>query len=80
MVKLRLARFGGKKKPFFRIVAADSRFKRDGRFIEVVGTYDPVKNPPEVRLNKDRIRYWLSVGAQPTNTVKVLIKNNLDEE
>jgi len=45
-----------------------------------VGTYDPVKNPPEVRLNKDRIRYWLSVGAQPTNTVKVLIKNNLDEE
>ncbi len=80
MVKLRLRRMGGKHKPFFRIVAADSRFKRDGRFIEVVGYYDPVKNPPVVKLNEERIKYWLSVGAQPTNTVKNLIKHNLQEE
>ena len=80
MVKLRLTRMGGKKRPFFRIVATDSRAKRDGRFIEILGTYDPVKNPPEVRLQDDRVKYWLSVGAQPSNTVKALLKNNMPAE
>jgi small subunit ribosomal protein S16 len=80
MVKLRLTRMGGKKRPFFRIVATDSRAKRDGRFIEILGTYDPVKNPPEVHLNPERIKYWLSVGAQPTNTVRVLLNNNMPAE
>ena len=78
MVKLRLTRIGGKKRPFFRVVATDSRAKRDGRFIEILGTYDPVKNPPDVHLNMERIKYWLSVGAQPSNTVKVLISNTPD--
>lgn len=76
MVKLRLARFGAKKKPFYRVVAADSRGKRDGRFIEVLGTYDPRKDPPEVRLNAERVKYWLSVGAQPTDMVKRLIQSD----
>ena len=80
MVKLRLTRIGGKKRPFFRVVATDSRAKRDGRFIEILGTYDPVKNPPDVHLNMERIKYWLSVGAQPSNTVKVLISNTPDSE
>lgn len=73
MVTLRLARFGAKKRPFYRIVAADSRAKRDGRFIEVIGTYDPRSEPPSVNLKDDRIRYWLSVGAQPSDTVRRLI-------
>jgi small subunit ribosomal protein S16 len=73
MVKLRLARFGAKKKPFYRIVAADAHGKRDGRFIEMVGTYNPLLDPPEVRLVEERIRYWLSVGAQPTDVVNRLI-------
>ncbi len=80
MVKLRLTRMGGKKKPFFRIVATDSRAKRDGRFIEILGTYDPVQNPPAVNLKAERIKYWLSVGAQPTNTVKKLLSNNMPTE
>ena len=80
MVKIRLTRIGGKKKPFFRIVATDSRAKRDGRFIEILGTYDPIQNPPAVKLNMEKIKYWLSVGAQPTNTVKVLLKNNMPSD
>jgi len=80
MVKLRLTRIGGKKRPFFRVVATDSRAKRDGKFIEILGTYDPVKNPPDVHLKMDRIKYWLSVGAQPSNTVKVLISNTPETE
>ena len=77
MVKLKLARFGAKKKPFYRIVAADSRGKRDGRFIELLGTYDPRIDPPAVVLKDDRVKYWLSVGAQPTDTVRSLFKYNL---
>lgn len=74
MVKLRLARFGAKKRPFYRIVAMDSQGKRDGRYIEQLGTYDPKQNPPAVTLNAERVQYWLSVGAQPTEAVERMIK------
>jgi len=73
-VKIRLARFGAKKKPFYRVVAADSSFPRDGRFIERLGTYDPRKDPPEINLNGDKIVAWINKGAQPTETVKQLLK------
>lgn len=73
-VKIRLARTGAKKRPFYRIVAADARAPRDGRFLEKLGTYDPTKNPSEVHLNRSRVDYWLGVGAQPTETVKRLLK------
>ena len=79
MVKLRLARFGAKKRPFYRIVAADIRNKRDGQYLELLGTYNPLTDPPEVKLSGDRIRHWLSVGAQPSDRVKVLMDNNLDK-
>ena len=74
MVKLRLARFGAKKNPFYRIVAMDSQGKRDGRYIEQLGTYDPKQNPPAVTLNAERVQHWLSVGAQPTEAVDRMIK------
>jgi small subunit ribosomal protein S16 len=67
---------GAKKRPFYRIVVADSRAPRDGKFIETVGTYDPRKNPSEVTLKADRIRYWLNNGAQPTDTVRDILKKN----
>lgn len=73
-VKIRLARFGAKKKPFYRIVVADSSFPRDGRYIERVGTYDPRKDPPEIKLKGDRISEWMKRGAQPTETVEQLLK------
>lgn len=76
-VKLRLKRMGSKQKPFYRIVAADSRFPRDGRFIETVGTYNPVANPAEVKIDKEVALKWLSNGAQPTDTVKTLLKNEV---
>lgn len=74
-VKIRLARHGAKKKPFYRIVVADSESPRDGRFIETVGTYDPVQQPAAVDIKEDRVKYWLGQGAKPTNTVRTLIKN-----
>ena len=73
-VKIRLARFGAKKKPFYRIVVADSAFPRDGRFIERLGTYDPRKDPPEITLKGEKILQWIQKGAQPTLTVKQLLK------
>ena len=73
-VKIRLARFGAKKKPFYRIVVTDSSFPRDGRFIERVGTYDPRKDPPEITLEGERIQEWLKKGAKPTETVGQLLK------
>lgn len=73
-VTIRLTRMGKKKKPFYRLVVADSRFSRDGRFIEVVGTYDPNPNPPAIKLNREKIDTWLKRGAHPTNTVKSLMK------
>ncbi len=73
-VKLRLKRMGAKQKPFYRIVAADSRSPRDGRFIETVGTYNPITNPAEIKINKELALKWLNNGAQPTDTVKSLLK------
>lgn len=73
-VTLRLTRAGGKKAPFYRVVAADRRSPRDGRFIEQIGVYDPLKSPPEIRLDGERIAHWLSVGAVPSQTVGELIR------
>jgi len=73
-VTIRLTRMGAKKKPFYRLVVADSRFPRDGRFIDVVGTYDPNPNPPSIRINQEKIDSWLKRGAHPTSTVKSLLK------
>jgi small subunit ribosomal protein S16 len=73
-VKIRLARHGAKKRPFYRIVVADNECPRDGRFLEKVGTYNPLQDPAEVTLKTDRIQYWLENGAIPTNTVKNLLK------
>ncbi len=75
MVVLRLRRMGAKKKPFFRLVAADSRRPTDGRFLETLGTYNPTLKPAAVSLNEERIGYWLAVGAQPSDTVKALFKH-----
>lgn len=74
-VVLRLKRFGGNKKLFWRMVATDKRSPRDGRFIEEIGFYDPRKNPRVISIKKDRALYWLKVGAQPTETVKHLLKS-----
>lgn len=74
MVVIRLARGGAKKRPFYRVVAADKRMPRDGRFIEQVGTYDPRAEKGSINLTLDRVDYWLKVGAQPSDTVKSLIK------
>lgn len=73
-VKIRLQRFGAKKRPYYRVVAADGRFPRDGRYLEQVGTYDPMKDPIELRFKTDRLEHWLSVGAQPSDTVSSLIR------
>ena len=73
-VKIRLRRMGAKKAPFYRIVVADSRFPRDGRFIEEIGTYNPLKNPSEVTIDADKVKEWIRNGAQPTDTVKSLLK------
>ena len=73
-VRIRLARHGTKKKPFYRIVVADGENPRDGRFLEKVGTYDPLKDPVEVSLNPDRIKYWMEKGAIPSDTVRSLLK------
>ena len=73
-LKIRLARLGAKKKPFYRILVADSAAKRDGRFLEVVGFYDPNQNPARVELKKDRVDQWLAQGAKPTDTVNSLLR------
>jgi len=75
-VKVRLSRAGGKNRPFYRIVVADERAPRDGAFIELVGTYDPCKDPEVVTLKKDRIDYWISKGAQTTQTVSELLRRD----
>ena len=74
MVKIRLRRMGAKKAPFYRVVVADSRFARDGRFIEEIGYYNPVSEPVEMKIDEERAKYWLGVGAQPTDTVRGLLK------
>jgi small subunit ribosomal protein S16 len=73
-VKIRLARHGAKKKPFYRIVAAQTEAPRDGRFLEILGTYNPLSDPAGVQLKEDRVLEWLSKGAQPTDTVKSLLQ------
>ena len=73
-VKIRLRRMGAKKAPSYRIVVADSRFPRDGRFIEEIGIYDPCTDPTTVRIDADKAKQWLSNGAQPTDTVRDLLK------
>lgn len=73
-VKLRLLRMGAKKKPFYRIVAADSRTKRDGKYIELIGTYNPITKPAEIKINEEIALKWLDEGAIPTDTVKSLFR------
>jgi small subunit ribosomal protein S16 len=73
-VKIRLARHGAKKKPFYRIVVADSESPRDGRFLETVGTYNPLVDPAEVSVKGERVKYWIGQGATPSDTVRSLLK------
>ena len=74
-VKIRLRRMGAKKAPFYRVVVADSRYPRDGRFIEEVGTYNPLTEPATVNVDAEKVQKWIANGAQPTDTVKRLLKN-----
>ncbi len=76
MVKIRLTRVGAKKAPAYRIVVADSRYPRDGRFIDQIGSYNPMTNPAEVKIDAEKAKDWMSKGAQPTETVKSLFKKN----
>ncbi len=75
-VKIRLRRMGAKKAPFYRIVVADSRYPRDGRFIEEIGYYDPTKDPSVIKIDNEKAQQWIKNGAQPTDTVKKLLKIN----
>ena len=74
MVKIRLRRVGAKKAPYYRIIVADSRSPRDGRFIEELGTYDPMADGEKLKVNQERVAYWIANGAQPTDTVRGLLK------
>ena len=74
MLSIRLTRMGAKKKPFYRIVVTEKRSKRDGRFVESVGYYNPCRNPADIKINRERINYWIERGAQPSDTVRSLIK------
>ncbi len=76
MVKIRLKRMGAHKKPFYRVVVADSRTQRDGRFIEEIGIYDPMKEPPVISIDDEKAKKWLEQGAQPTDTVRDLLKKS----
>ena len=75
-VKIRLRRMGAKKAPFYRIVVADSRYPRDGRFIEEIGFYDPNKEPSVVKVDAEKAKKWIANGAQPTDTVRAILKSN----
>ena len=79
-VTIRLKRIGAKKTPFYRIVVADSRYPRNGRFIEEIGYYDPMKTPAEIKLDDEKVQKWLKNGAQPTETVKSLIAKNGNQQ
>ena len=74
MVKIRLTRLGAHKRPFYRVVVADSRTRRDGSFIEIVGFYNPMKDPSEIKIDTEKARFWLQRGAQPTDAVKRLLQ------
>ena len=80
MVKIRLRRMGAKKSPFYRVVVADERYPRDGRFIEELGYYDPMANPAVIKIDADRAAAWIAKGAQPTDTVKALLKKSAAAE
>lgn len=73
-VKIRLARYGAKKRPFYRIVAADIESPRDGKFLEILGTYDPLQDPAKVNIESERIHYWIGQGAIPSDTVRSILK------
>lgn len=73
-VKIRLRRMGAKKSPYYRIVVADSRYPRDGRFIEEIGTYNPLSEPPVIKVDEEKVTTWIKNGAQPTETVKAILK------
>ncbi|MEF9865547.1 MAG: 30S ribosomal protein S16 [Oscillospiraceae bacterium] len=75
-VKIRLRRMGAKKAPFYRVVVADSRFPRDGRFIEEIGYYDPTKEPKVIKIDAEKAKKWIATGAVPTDTVRILLKKN----
>jgi len=75
VLAIRLARYGKKKKAFYRVVVIDKRRSRNGRFVEVVGTYDPLKKPAEIKLDAARVKYWLGMGAQPSDTVRSFLRN-----
>lgn len=79
MVKLRMARAGAKKRPFYRVVVTDSRSPRDGRFIEQIGTYNPHANPAELKIKEDRMAHWLGVGAKASDTLRRLVLNQAKE-
>jgi small subunit ribosomal protein S16 len=74
LVKIRLTRLGAHKRPFYRVIVADSRARRDGPFIEIIGTYDPLKEPSEVKIDLEKAKHWLQNGAQPTDKVKKLMQ------
>ena len=76
MVKIRLKRMGMKKEPFYRVVVSDSRTPRDGRFVEEIGYYNPVSDPAVIKIDEERAKYWLGTGAQPTETVRGLLKKS----
>lgn len=76
MVKIRLRRMGAHKKPFYRVVVADSRAPRDGKFIEEIGFYDPMKDPKVIKIDEEKAKKWLETGAQPTETVKKLFRQS----
>ena len=80
-VKIRLTRMGDKKSPFYRVVVADSRSPRDGRFVEILGTYNPLTNPAEIKIDADKAKKWIANGAQPTDTAKdLLVKSGIIEK
>ncbi len=76
MVKIRLSRLGSHKKPFYRMIVTDSKTRRNGPFIEILGTYDPLKEPSEIKIDLERAKFWLEKGAQPTDTAKKLIQKS----
>jgi small subunit ribosomal protein S16 len=75
VLMIRLARFGKKKQPFYRVIVTEKTRPRNGRFVEIVGTYDPLKKPAAIELNRERVDYWLSKGAQPSDTVRSFLRN-----
>ena len=77
LLSIRLTRRGAKKKPFYRIIVTEKRSKRDGRFVESVGYYDPCRNPADVKIDSDRVSYWMERGAQPSETVRSLLKRKI---